>query len=246
MTEAERRKLLGYYRSLSGIERNLRDTASRGVPAVHVATGDTVADEVERIEKEFPALGQPSRIRELRQRRDQSYFYHVESLLTKVSVVVGRLSAVLEEAGSAPVTERKEFRFIHDDALRAILERDYLEIQKAYVASCWKAAIILTGGAIEAVLLDVVLKDQSRARGSGMAPNQSDMTRWDLKDLIAVCVDLSLVSAGVGRLSSPVREYRNLVHPGNELRSELVFAQEEARIALEVLNMVHRDLSRGW
>jgi hypothetical protein len=69
------------------------------------------------------------------------------------------------------------------------------------------------------------------------------LTKWDLRDLIAVCVDLKLVSPGVERLSSPVREYRNLVHAGNELRTGLVFGSEEARIALEVLNMVHRDLS---
>jgi hypothetical protein len=65
------------------------------------------------------------------------------------------------------------------------------------------------------------------------APSQSDATRWDLRDLIAVCVDLKLVTSGVERLSSPVRKYRNLVHPGIELRSKLVFEAEEARIAPE-------------
>jgi hypothetical protein len=36
---------------------------------------------------------------------------------------------------------------------------------------------------------------------------------------------------------------RNLVHPGNELRQKLAFGHEEARIALEVLNMVDRELT---
>lgn len=35
-----------------------------------------------------------------------------------------------------------------------------------------------------------------------------------------------------------------LVHPGNEVRTSLKFGKEEARIALTVLEMIHRDLSR--
>lgn len=106
-----------------------------------------------------------------------------------------------------------------------------------------KSVIILAGGAIEAILLDLVQADEAPAKGSGKAPKEPNVTKWDLKDLISVCVDLKLVTAGVERLSSPVREYRNLVHPGNELRTKLTFSAEEARIALEVLNIVHRDLS---
>ena len=63
-----------------------------------------------------------------------------------------------------------------------------------------------------------------------------------LKTLIDVSVELKLVSAGVEKLSNPVREYRNLIHPGNEIRSGLTFGAEEAKIALEILHMLHRDL----
>lgn len=39
-----------------------------------------------------------------------------------------------------------------------------------------------------------------------------------------------------------VREYRNLVHPGREVRENLSFGREEAAIALEVLRILVRDL----
>lgn len=243
MTDAERKRLLGYYRSLNGVERNLREQASRKVLSVDAGAGDAIAEEIDRLEGEFPDLGPPSRVNQLKLESMTGHFYRIESLLAKVSLVLGRLSVATEADASTPVTEVKEFPFIHDAALRTILERDYLEIQRAYVARCWKSVIILAGGAIEATLLDLVLQDPTRARSSLKAPSHVDLTRWDLRDLIAVCVDLKLVTSGVERLSSPVREYRNLVHPGNELRSKLVFGAEEARIALEVLNMVHRDLS---
>jgi hypothetical protein len=57
--------------------------------------------------------------------------------------------------------------------------------------------------------------------------------------------ELDLVKdEGLQKLSHSVRGYRNLVHPGNELRSKLTVAPEEARIALSVLDMLHRELSR--
>jgi hypothetical protein len=243
MTDSERKRLLGYYRSLNGVERNLREQASRKVLSVDAGAGDAIAEEIDRLEGEFPGLGPPSRVSQLKLESMTGYFYRIESLLAKVSLVLGRLSVATEADASTPVTEVKEFPFVQDVALRRILERDYVEIQQAYVASCWKSVIILAGGAIEAILLDLALRDATRARASVKAPKESNLTKWDLHHLIAVCVDHKLVTEGVERLSSPVREYRNLVHPGNELRSGLVVEAQEARIALEVLNIVHRDLS---
>ena len=61
--------------------------------------------------------------------------------------------------------------------------------------------------------------------------------------MIHVGVELKLVTEGVEKLSHSVREYRNLVHPGNEIKSALSFGKEEARIAVEVLHIIHRDQS---
>jgi len=152
MTEVERKKLQAHYRSLNGIERNLRDQASRKDYAIGADAGDSITDEIDSLEAEFPALGPPSRAKQLRQRSDTRFFYPIEALLTKVTLVLGRLSVAMEVDASTPVTEAKEFPFVQDHAIRKILERDYLEIQRTYVAQCWKSGIILAGGAIEAIL----------------------------------------------------------------------------------------------
>ena len=59
----------------------------------------------------------------------------------------------IEEEKDSPVTQKREFGFIKDLELRKVLKRDYLEIQTAYVARCWKSVIMLSGGAIEAIEL---------------------------------------------------------------------------------------------
>ncbi|TMC00327.1 MAG: hypothetical protein E6J42_01145 [Chloroflexi bacterium] len=144
-----------------------------------------------------------------------------------------------------PSPAGREFAFVKDGSLRVCLERDYAEIQRAYDAKCWKSVIILSGGAIEAILLDLLQADPARALQATGAPKRPDLTKWDLADLINVAVELNLVAAGVDKLSHPIRSYRNLVHPGNELRTGLKFGGEEAKIALEVLHILHRDLTPG-
>ena len=104
--------------------------------------------------------------------------------------------------------------------------------------------IVLSGSAIEAILTDLLLRDPRKAQAATKAPkHKPDITRWDLADLIHVCVEVGYVSPGVEKLSHAIREYRNLIHPGSEIRHKLIFGVEEAKIAMEILHIIHRDLS---
>ena len=169
--------------------------------------------------------------------------YNLVAIKTHTAKVIGRLKVAIEQPTNTPVTEKRQFGFITDLSLRAIIERDYSEIQRAYIAQCWKSAIILCGGTIEAILTDLLKSDEANARSTKSSPKETDIMKWDLSQLIEVAVELKLVSSSVQKLSHSLREYRNLVHPGNELRNKLRFDSEEAKIAIEVLNIVHRDLS---
>lgn len=142
------------------------------------------------------------------------------------------------------VTEKRNFPFISDNELRKILERDYSEIQRAFVAQSWKSVIIMCGSAIEAILLNLLKQDEKKAKSSKKASEEKNLEKWSLNNLIEVAVDLKLVTEGIAKLSHPVREYRNIIHPGNEIRNKIEFGKEEARIAIEVLNILHRDLTK--
>lgn len=148
-------------------------------------------------------------------------------------------------AASPREAERSErtFPFINAPDLRALVERDYAEILAANAAGCWKSVIILSGGAIEAILTDLLLNNPRALTARSAPKKKADITTWDLKELINVSIELKLVSQGVEKLSHPVRQYRNITHPGNEIRNGLTFGEPEARIAIEVLHMLHRDLT---
>lgn len=170
-------------------------------------------------------------------------FYRSPGIKAHIQRNLGILKTSVEDLSQTPVTDSRSFHFITDYKLRKILERDYQEIQRDIIAASWKSAIILSGGSIEAVLLDLLTKNSSLAKTSSKAPIESDFSKWDLDSLINVAVDIKLVNDQVAKLSHTVREYRNLIHPGREIRSGLKVEPEEAKIAIQVLNILIRELS---
>lgn len=237
MTEDQQRRLRRHYQVLRAQQRTV-DTDPKAF-VLGQTTVRVIEQAIQRLKLDFPELVPPF---DFRNAHSHDQYFALEPIRVYVATVVGVLEAEMA-ADEAPVTETRSFPFLREAKLRAIVERDYVEVQRAFVAQCWKATIIVAGGAIEAVLTDILLADEPRAKSAKAAPSKSDITKWDLAELIDVAVELKLVSAAVSKLSHPVREYRNLVHPGNEMRSGLPFDREEARIALEVLNILHRDLA---
>src|SRR5688572_19589664 len=98
-------------------------------------------------------------------------------------MAISRLKVDVYDQENSPVTETRDFSFVQDSNLRKLLERDYVEIQRAYIAQCWKSVIILSGSAIEVILLDCLKSDPQRAASASKAPNKADLSRWDLNEL---------------------------------------------------------------
>lgn len=243
MDSGQLKKLRQFYYSLLGQQRVLDSISNNFIEEMTILPLEV---ELQRLQNESPELIPPF--------NKEDYFMHLAGMTDRriynltairsyVAIALGRLQIAIEQPTGMPVTEERQFAFVSDSALRTIIERDYAEIQKAYISECWKSVIILCGGAIEAILTDLLIQNETAAKAAKSARKNSDITRWDLSNLIDVAVELSLVSAGIEKLSHPIREYRNLVHPGNELRNKLRFDAEEAKIAVEVLNIVQRDLS---
>lgn len=170
-------------------------------------------------------------------------YFRRDGLLAHISRNLSKLKVEVDDSAQLQVTETKSFHFISNDAIRKILERDYTEIQKSVIASNWKSVILLSGGSIEAILLDCLERDSASAIASSKAPGETDLKKWHLNDLIAVAEQENITGTNIAKLSHSVREYRNLIHPGVEIRQGLKVEPEEARIALEILNMLIRELS---
>jgi hypothetical protein len=241
MTTQQAKRLRAFYNTLLRFEKMIDDTVGHNIEGGAVMA---LFEEIERFQNEFPDLLPLFNRRQFfAHRYTEDDWYKISAIRAFLATAIPTVEAELDQDESSPIFETREFPFIADGNLRAILKRDYSEIQRAFVAKCWKSVIILCGGAIEAMLTDLLLKNNSQAQSSPRAGKGADITKWGLSELIEVAVDLDLVTSGAQKLSHSVRDYRNLIHPGNELRNKLTFDAEEAKIALEIMHIMHRDLS---
>jgi len=138
-----------------------------------------------------------------------------------------------------------DFSFLKASALREIAERDWEECQCAFDAKCWKSVLILAGGIVETVLLAILRRRKSRAlKTKAASGGGSDLTRWTLDRIIKVAAELKLVPPAVETLPNPLRQYRNLAHPGNEVREKLEFGEPDAATAFNAVRSILIRLSR--
>jgi len=236
-------KLRTFYHSLLEQQRILTEDIDGGGNIQRSAIL-SLLNEFSQLNNEFPELVPLFETAQYEHGEGGKLHYNYVGIRTYTAMALGRLKIAIEQPSEIPVTEIRQFAFIEDDNLRNIIERDYDEIQRTYISKCWKSVIILCGSAIEAILTDLLISHQINAKQANSAPNKLDISRWNLSELINVAVELKLVTEGVEKLSYSIREYRNLVHPGNEIRNNLYFDAEEAKISLEVLHILHRDLSK--
>ena len=130
-----------------------------------------------------------------------------------------------------------DFGFISDDAFRASLESDWQEIESCLKAKCWKGVHVLAGSIVEAVLLDY-LDSQRGATGVSTA----DLLKKDLGQLVELCEKHKFLSRKSVDLSSVIRSYRNLIHPGRVLRLQETVDENGAMVARSLLAMVVAEI----
>jgi len=172
------------------------------------------------------------------------------------SEVYGRAKDVLEERArqraDALIAEPKSssspkanFSFVKLTKLLHIAERDWEECWRALNAGCWKSALILSGGILETVLLSFLLRRRKKALATGAAQKaNNDITKWTLGKIIDVTKELGLLTPPIDMLPLPMKEYRNLAHPGAEIREQISFSEAEARAAFHTLQAILGELGR--
>lgn len=125
-----------------------------------------------------------------------------------------------------------DLSFVSDDKLRQMVERDDWELQQCLQHELWKSAIVLAGSLVEAVLVDYFLTISTTKR----LPQQ--VLKADLATLTEWAESEALISPQTKQLSTVLRHYRNLIHPGRERREEQDCDGETAQVANILLGKI--------
>jgi hypothetical protein len=131
------------------------------------------------------------------------------------------------------------FDFITTQEFRESLELDYAEMRACASKAAWKSVQVLAGSIVEALLVDYLVATNEPAR-----PGKNPLA-MDLVDAIALCRSEGILTARTADLSSVIRSYRNLIHPGRLIRlKEEQPTQASAMIAISLVDLIIEEVAK--
>lgn len=120
------------------------------------------------------------------------------------------------------------------------------EIDRVLDAGAPLAVIFLVGSTLEGLLAELAQVQAAKFTTSKSAPRARGVVKplesWTLAELIAVSRALGILSEDVAKHADQVRNFRNYIHPRQQLKESFEPRIETARIAQQVLRAALVDL----
>jgi hypothetical protein len=103
------------------------------------------------------------------------------------------------------------------------------------------SAVILIGSIMEGILLGMAITYQRKFNQSSISPKEKDTNKvkkfyaWKLSEFIDVATDIGLLKQDVKKFSHFVRDFRNYIHPYEQISSKFTPDKQTALICFQVL-----------
>ena len=178
------------------------------------------------------------------------------ALFAKCQKITSRLSGkdVEPPRVAAEGFLNEEFKIPDLDKLpveHTVLEIIHDRLEEAQI--CLKAGahlsvILQCGSVLEAVLLGAAQRDPKRFNSASSSPKQRDgkvkaFRKWTLSEFINVAHDVGLLKADVREFSHGLRDFRNYIHPYQQMVSEFRPDEYTAKVCFQVLKAALADVS---
>lgn len=170
-------------------------------------------------------------------------------LLDKCRVIVARLTG--KPVATAPVETvdaflDREFAIPNIQKLPveamavSIIQSRLDEARKALQAGAYLSVIFLCGSVLEAVLLGAAQKDPARFNRATTSPRAADGSvkrfhEWSLAQFIDVACDVGILKLDVKKFSHGLRDFRNYIHPYEQMVSKFTPDEHTAKVCFQVL-----------
>ena len=154
-----------------------------------------------------------------------------------------------EEEKLVPLPPPDFLKLKIEPILGNILEKRWDEIQKCIDSGAYLSSTILMGSMLEGILLSVFQKYPKEANTSTNAPKDSKTGKvkhfadWSLSEMINVSHDLKWIGLDVKRFSHSLREFRNLIHPYQQMVENSFPDKDTCEISWLVVQAAANDLA---
>lgn len=171
------------------------------------------------------------------------------SILEKSRGIVARLSGV--PAPSKPTQTVDDF--LHSEfsipniqklpieaTAMPIIESRLNEARATMRARAYLSTIFLCGSVLEAVLLGAAQKEPARFNRASASPKAGDgsvkrFREWSLAQFIDVACEAGLLKPDVKKFSHGLRDFRNYIHPYEQMESGFTPDEHTAKVCFQVL-----------
>ena len=128
-----------------------------------------------------------------------------------------------------------------DSTIAPILESRIKEAKECHHAGAPLASIFMCGSVLEGILLNVALKNPEAFNQAKSSPKNKETQKvrpfqdWTLANLIDVAHEVGLLRLDVKKFSHVMRDFRNYIHPYEQMASKFDPDKHTAEICLQVL-----------
>lgn len=137
-----------------------------------------------------------------------------------------------------------------DTIITETLKSRFDEIKKCFRAKAHLSVIFMSGSSLEGILLGIALnnpRDFNKAKASpkdkeGKVRNFPD---WTLSQLIDVAYEIGVLKEDVKKFSHSLRDFRNYIHPYQQVSSRFEPDHHTAKICFQVLKAATYQISQS-
>ena len=179
------------------------------------------------------------------QKTNQSIPQSYNDLVSTIDRLLGKSTKkeepTEEEFLKADYTSKINFEKLKiQSTLIPIIKYRFEEALKCFQSKSYLATIFMSGSILEGLLLGFALQDPQRFNQSKSSPKNKEgkvknFPDWTLGEFIDVAHDIGLIHLDVKKYSHSLRDFRNFIHPYQEMHMGFTPDHHTSLISLQVL-----------
>ncbi|PXX94648.1 hypothetical protein [Halomonas sp. LBP4] len=130
------------------------------------------------------------------------------------------------------------------------LQERIKEIEKCFSSGAYLSVILVSGSTLEGILLGLAIKHPRQFNTAKSSPKDGSgkvrqFHEWNLSAYIDVAYELGLVQHDIQKFSHTLRDFRNYIHPFQQMSSGFSPREHTAKICLQVLRAAIHEMGEN-